>query len=51
MELGIILNFILSLWIIPYYLGSKRKIGYNESYWLLPVTDTLKTSDSKNNKI
>lgn|SRR5690606_19160345 len=31
MELGIILNFILSLWIIPYYLGSKRKIGYGWS--------------------
>lgn len=28
MALGIIINLLLSLWIIPMYLGSKRKIGY-----------------------
>jgi hypothetical protein len=31
MILGIIINLILSLWIIPAYLGSKRKIGYTWS--------------------
>lgn len=31
MILGIIINLILSLWIIPEYLGSKRKIGYTWS--------------------
>jgi len=28
MALGIILNLLLSIWIIPMYLGTKRKIGY-----------------------
>lgn len=28
MALGIIINLLLSLWIIPMYLGTKRKIGY-----------------------
>ncbi len=28
MEIGIIINLILSLWIIPKYLGERRKIGY-----------------------
>lgn len=28
MALGIIINLLLSLWIIPMYLGAKRKIGY-----------------------
>lgn len=28
MAFGIIINLLLSLWIIPMYLGTKRKIGY-----------------------
>ena len=28
MVLGIIINLLLSLWIIPVQLGEKRKIGY-----------------------
>lgn len=28
MVFGIFLNVLLSLWIIPMYLGEKRKIGY-----------------------
>lgn len=25
---GIIINLLVSIWVIPMYLGSKRKIGY-----------------------
>ncbi len=28
MVFGILLNLLFSLWIIPMYLGEKRKIGY-----------------------
>lgn len=28
MVFGILINLLLSLWIIPMYVGEKRKIGY-----------------------
>lgn len=31
MIIGIILNFTLSLWIIPKYIGTRRRIGYTNS--------------------
>jgi len=51
MEVAIILNLILSLFIVPYYLGSKRKIGYGLSaiacLFLTPVIGLIITLSSK----
>jgi len=47
MILGLIINILLSIWIIPMYLGSKRKIGYAWSLvaclFLTPIIGLLIT--------
>ncbi|NGZ90404.1 SHOCT domain-containing protein [Psychroflexus maritimus] len=47
MEVGIALNIILSLWIIPTYLGKKRKIGFTWSLvacvFLTPILGVIIT--------
>lgn len=51
MGIAIILNLILSLFVIPYYAGSKRKIGYGLSalacLFLTPVIGLIITLSSK----
>ena len=51
MELAIILNLLLSLFVIPYFIGSKRKIGYGLSalacLFLTPIIGLIITLSSK----